>query len=45
MIRKPGEMETEVRHEMRGGKGDVGFLHAFKKDEFGAACRVCSTLI
>jgi mannose-6-phosphate isomerase-like protein (cupin superfamily) len=45
MIRKPNEMETEVRHEMRGGKGDVGFLHAFKKEEFGAACRVCSTLI
>lgn len=44
MIRKANEMETEVRHEMRGGKGDVQFLHAFKKEEFGALCRVCSVL-
>lgn len=45
MIRKMNEMETEVRHEMRGGKGDVKFLHAFKGAEMTSPCRVCATLI
>ena len=45
MVRKMHEMETEVRHEMRGGKGDVKFFHAFKADEITAPCRVCATLI
>lgn len=45
MIRKLNEMEQEVRHEMRGGKGDVTFLHAFKSNEITAPCRVCATLI
>ncbi len=45
MIRKWNEMEKEVRHEMRGGKGDVTLLHAFKSNEITAPCRVCSTLI
>ncbi len=44
MIRKVSEMAAEVRHEMRGGKGDVHFLHAFKADEITAPCRVCATL-
>lgn len=44
-VRNTNEMETEVRHEMRGGKGDVKFLHAFKGDEITAPCRVCATLI
>lgn len=45
MIRRSNEMETEVRHKMRGGKGDVGFFHAFKSSEITAPCRVCSTLV
>lgn len=45
MIRKASEMETEVRHEMRGGKGDVKFFHAFKGNEITAPCRVCATLV
>ncbi len=45
MIRKATEMETEIRYEMRGGKGDVKFLHAFKADEMTAPCRVCATLV
>ncbi|MBO5248867.1 MAG: cupin domain-containing protein [Clostridia bacterium] len=45
MIRSANEMETEIRHEMRGGKGDVTFIHAFKGDEMTAPCRLCATLI
>lgn len=45
MVRKANEMETEVRHEMRGGKGDVAFLHAFRADEMTASCRICATLV
>lgn len=45
MIRKLNEMEREVRREMRGGTGDVTFVHAFKGDEITAPCRLCATLI
>ena len=45
MVRKFNEMETEVRHEMRGGKGDVKFFHAFKGAEMISPCRVCATLV
>ena len=45
MVRRSNEMETEVRHEMRGGKGDVGFFHAFKGGEMTSPCRVCATLV
>lgn len=45
MIRKLNEMETEVRREMRGGKGEVTFVHAFKGDEITAPCRFCATMI
>ena len=31
MIRRPEEMKTEVRHEMRGGNGDVHFLLTLEK--------------
>lgn len=44
MVRKVSEMETELRHEMRGGKGDVSFLHAFRAHEMTAPCRLCATL-
>jgi mannose-6-phosphate isomerase-like protein (cupin superfamily) len=45
MIRKASEMANEVREQMRGGPGKVTFQHLFKKEEFGAKCRLCARLI
>ena len=45
MIRKDNNLESEVRAEIRGGKGSVTFRHFFKKDEIKAKCRLCSRLI
>lgn len=44
MIRKAEQMETEVRHEMRGGAGDVTIQHFFKKEEITARTRLCARL-
>ena len=45
MIRKPSEMRTEVRENMRGAPGSVTIRHYFEKDEFGAKVRLCSHLV
>lgn len=45
MIRKGNNLESEVRNEMRGGKGSVTIRHFFKPDEIKAKCRLCSRLI
>ena len=45
MIRKANEMESEIRNQMRGGKGDVQLIHAFRADEITSPCRVCATLV
>ena len=45
MIRRPSEMETEVRTNMRGGTGGVTFRHYFKKEEITAKTRLCAKLI
>lgn len=44
MIRKPSQMETEVRTSMRGGDGRVTVQHFFKPQEFGAKSRLCARL-
>ena len=44
MVRKANERETEVRHEMRGGKGDVTMIHSFKDAELGSPARVCAEI-
>jgi mannose-6-phosphate isomerase-like protein (cupin superfamily) len=44
MIRKPSDMETEVRPNMRGGNGSVTICHLFKKDEIAAKTRLCARL-
>lgn len=44
MVRKHSEMETEIRREMRGGKGEVHLCHAFRGDEMTSPCRLCATL-
>ena len=45
MIRKGNDMVSEVRAEMRGGKGSVTIRHFFKQGEIKAKCRLCSRLI
>lgn len=45
MIRKNNNLESEVRTEMRGGKGAVTIRHFFKQGEIKAKCRLCSRLI
>lgn len=45
MIRKGNSLESEVRSEMRGGKGSVTIRHFFKQGEIKAKCRLCSKLI
>jgi len=44
MIRKSNEMQSEVRNDMRGGKGAVTIRHYFKQEEIKAKCRLCSKL-
>ena len=44
MIRKPTEMEAEVRTAMRGGTGNVTIRHMFKKEEITAKSRLCAWL-
>jgi mannose-6-phosphate isomerase-like protein (cupin superfamily) len=45
MIHKGNSLESEVRAEMRGGKGSVAIRHFFKPGEIKAKCRLCSRLI
>ena len=45
MIRMGNKLESEVRNEMRGGKGSVTIRHFFKQNEIKAKCRLCSRLI
>ena len=45
MIRRPAEMATEERENMRGGGGTVSIRHFFKKDEFTANVRLCAELV
>lgn len=45
MIHKADSLKSEVRNEMRGGKGAIAIRHFFKKEEIKAKCRLCSRLI
>ena len=45
MIHKGNNLETEVRAEMRGGKGSVTIRHFFKQNDIKAKCRLCSRLV
>lgn len=44
MIKKKENLKSEVRDQMRGGKGSVTFHHFFTKDEIRAKCRLCARL-
>ncbi len=45
MFRKAKDRKIEVRHEMRGGKGDVTLYHSFTDDELSSPTRVCATIV
>lgn len=45
MIHKPAEMKTEIKEQVRGGKGKVTFQHLFPKEEIKAKTRLCARLI
>ena len=45
MIRKADKLESEIRRELRGGKGDVKMCHFFKQGEIKSKCRLCARLI
>lgn len=44
MIKYKGDMRTEERKEMRGGKGSVMITHALEKEEIHGPVRMCATL-
>ena len=44
MIARDGELQTECREQMRGGKGTVKLEHWFKPDAFGAKVRLCARM-
>jgi len=44
MIRKAAEMRMETRDKMRGGEGNITFLHYFEKNDFTARVRLCAKL-
>ena len=44
MITRTGDMQTETRVNMRGGKGSVTLEHWFKPESFGAKVRLCTRM-
>ena len=45
MIRRASEMRTEIRQDMKGGRGPTHIQHYLTKEDFGAAVRLCAKLI
>ena len=44
MITRDTAMQTEIRENMRGGKGSVTLEHWFKPEAFGAKVRLCTRM-
>ena len=44
MIARNEELQTEIRENMRGGKGSVKLEHWFKPEAFGAKVRLCTRM-
>jgi mannose-6-phosphate isomerase-like protein (cupin superfamily) len=44
MIARNNELQTEIREQMRGGKGTVKLEHWFKPEDFGAKIRLCARM-
>ena len=44
MIRKPEQMTSETRQNMRGGEGDVTIMHYVDKDAVATNVRLCAKM-
>ncbi|HEX2947413.1 MAG TPA: cupin domain-containing protein [Clostridia bacterium] len=44
MIKNSNEMVSELKHEMRGGKGTVEITHIFKQEELTGKARLCARI-
>ncbi|MFZ5988315.1 MAG: cupin domain-containing protein [Bacillota bacterium] len=44
MIKRANEMVSEIKEQMRGGKGSVEILHIFKQDELKGKARLCAKI-
>lgn len=44
MIRNAGEMVTEIKNQMRGGKGSIKMTHIFKQDELIGKSRLVAKI-
>jgi mannose-6-phosphate isomerase-like protein (cupin superfamily) len=44
MVRKHGDMKTEVKHQLRGGKGCVDFTHVLESGDLHAKSRLFAEL-
>lgn len=40
MIKRAEQMEVEIKHQMRGGKGEVELLHIMQQADLGGKCRL-----
>lgn len=44
MVKKAAEMISEIKEQMRGGKGQVEITHIYKQDELRGRARLCARL-
>lgn len=44
MIKRADEMQSEIRHKMRGGEGAVRIEHIFAKEELNSSTRLCARI-
>lgn len=44
MIKDARDMASEIKHEMRGGKGDVEITHIFNQEELTGKARLCARI-
>lgn len=44
MVKKAKDMVSELKHEMRGGKGTVEITHIFGKEELTGKARLCARI-
>lgn len=44
MIKNAKDMVNEIKHEMRGGKGDVELTHIFGQEELTGKARLCARI-
>lgn len=45
MLKRSGDIEKEIKNNMRGGTGEVTLRHYFKQSEITAPCRLCAEII